>query len=184
MTVLLLNDQTILDFVSDKEAIGAAAGERFRVLDVDRDGLLSRDDLRRGFDSCIALDHERGAEEGNDGLFDAVFDRSDKNKDGAIDPEEFKGFVAEIMLGLARGLGGVPVTMVLQEDSLFIKAVEHELEQRKKVPTAAASVSTPRSIAKERKHKPRLGLFLCFCGDQSAKHHGREQIHHLPEMDR
>lgn len=130
MTVLLLNDQTILDFVNDKEAFGAAAGERFRVLNVDRDGLLSRDDLRRGFDSCIALDHENGDEEGNDGLFDAVFDRCDKDKDGAIDPEEFKGFIKEIMLGLARGISGVPVTMVLQEDSLFIKAVEHELEQR------------------------------------------------------
>ncbi|KAF7848756.1 hypothetical protein BT93_L1592 [Corymbia citriodora subsp. variegata] len=88
----------------------------------------------------------------------------------------------EIMLALANGIGGVPVGMVVPEESLFIKAVEHELEQRKKkVPSAATSISSPRSRATERKNKPRLGLFICFCGDRSHKHHSHEQVHHLQE---
>lgn len=181
MTVLFLNDQTILDFIDDGEAFGQCAAERFQKLDVDGDGLLSRDQLRW---SCTASDHERDADEGADELFGAALDRCGEDKDGVIDPEGFKGFVMEIMLALARGIGGVPVAMVVQEDSLFIKAVEHELEQRwKKVPSAATIVSTPRSSAKERKNKARLGLFLCFCGERSDKHHSHEQVHHHQEMD-
>lgn len=130
MSVLLLNDQTILGFINDKEAFGGCAGERFHELDVDGDGLISREELRWGFGSGIALDAEGDAEEGTNGPFDAAFDRCDGDKDGALGPGEFRGLVEEIMRALAQGIGRVPVSMVLQEGSLFVKAVEHELEQR------------------------------------------------------
>ena len=131
MGVALLNDQTILGFLQDSAAFDLCVKERFRELDGDGDGLLSRDDLRRGFDKSVALDEDVQLEdEMIEGLHGAVFDRFDEDKDGAMNPEEFRSFVAEVMLAFARGFNSLPLAVVLEEDSLFMKAVEHELQQR------------------------------------------------------
>lgn len=51
----------------------------------------------------------------------------DRDSNGSVDLEEFKAETKRMMLGMASGLGFLPVQMVLEDDSLLKKAVEREM---------------------------------------------------------
>ena len=50
----------------------------------------------------------------------------DRDLDGKVDLEEFRAEIKEMMLGMASGVGFLPIQMALEEDSLWKKAVERE----------------------------------------------------------
>ena len=59
-----------------------------------------------------------------------IFKRFDEDGNGALDLNEFKALMTEIMNAAARSIGGSPVIVVLGKDSLLMKAVQHELATR------------------------------------------------------
>ncbi|OWM63917.1 uncharacterized protein LOC116215110 [Punica granatum] len=176
MSVAILSAETITEFIGDAESFDHSADERFRLLDTDGDGILSSVELHRGLDESLGLEYEIRMEDKVNDLYDTFFARFDEDNDRAINPEGFKLLFREIMVALARGIGGTPVLMALQPDSLFNKAVEHELARRKKNQISKVSESaTPKSLIspRARVRKPRSpggGLLVCFfCGADSTK---------------
>ena len=133
MSIEILDGSTILSFVEDDDAFSAAVRRRFAELDADRDGFLSYAEMLRELQSLHVLDlsDDVGIDELVDPAKDAELYRSlfaqfDRDSDGMVGPEEYAAETKEMMLAIARGLGSVPVQMVLEEDGLFKKAVERE----------------------------------------------------------
>ncbi|KAG8049832.1 hypothetical protein GUJ93_ZPchr0009g2220 [Zizania palustris] len=60
-------------------------------------------------------------------LYRGLFARFDRDGDGAIDQDEFRAEMKEVMLAVASGLGFLPVQMVVEEGSFLKRAVEREL---------------------------------------------------------
>ena len=52
-------------------------------------------------------------------------------KKGLIDQMEFESLIRELMLAMARGIGDLPVLVALEEHSLLMKAVRHEVASLK-----------------------------------------------------
>ncbi|PIN15466.1 hypothetical protein CDL12_11892 [Handroanthus impetiginosus] len=57
-------------------------------------------------------------------LYDVLFSKFDVDRSGTIDLEEFRALMKEIMLAKARGIGSSPVSIILQGDSLLMRAVQ------------------------------------------------------------
>ncbi|KAK6925727.1 EF-hand domain [Dillenia turbinata] len=127
MSVAILNGLTVTEFVKDKEAFEKCITEHFLFLDVNGDGVLSRAELRKGFDSLLTLATESGTEEETGSLYEIVFEKFDTDHNGSIDIEEFKSEMKEIMLAIARGIGDSPVEVALESNSFLMKAIEHEI---------------------------------------------------------
>lgn len=123
----MLNDSTITKFIEDTKTFDNCINECFVKLDIDNDGMLSRDELQVGFGRflpiwCI-LDPKN---EKTSHLYDIVFEKFDEDHNGYIDTMEFKCLAKEIMLAMARGIGSLPIQIFLYKESLFMKAFEHE----------------------------------------------------------
>lgn len=131
MSLAILSAQAITDLVGDAGSFDHCVSERFRSLDTHRHGVLSLAELRRGLDDVSpAMEQEVPTEDEVRDLYDKFFASFDEDNDGMIDPGEFKSLLREMMLALARGIGGTPVLMALQPESFLIKAAEHESGQR------------------------------------------------------
>ncbi|KAK4751681.1 hypothetical protein SAY87_020479 [Trapa incisa] len=132
MSVELLDSSTIVDFVEDEEAFGVFIQGRFALLDTDSDGLLSYaemlEELRalRVFETHFGIDVKSDPDELSR-VYGSLFVQFDRDSNGSVDLEEFKAETKRMMLGMASGLGFLPVQMVLEEDSLLMKAVEREM---------------------------------------------------------
>ena len=70
-------------------------------------------------------------EEEVNNLYEVIFKRFDKNEKGLIDRMEFESLIRELMLAMARGIGDFPVLVALEEHSLLMKAVQHEVANLK-----------------------------------------------------
>ncbi|XWS58310.1 hypothetical protein CRYUN_Cryun08bG0023200 [Craigia yunnanensis] len=46
-----------------------------------------------------------------------IFERSDEDGNGKIDRNDFTSLMKEIMLAMARGIGNLPITVALDQDS-------------------------------------------------------------------
>ncbi|OVA20708.1 EF-hand domain [Macleaya cordata] len=131
MSVAVLNGLTVKSFVEDGEAFNKCVNEHFKDLDVNGDGVLTRSELRKGFDSLLSAGNDAGStEEEMSNLYDIVFEKFDSDKSGTVDLEEFRSEMKEIMLAVASGIGDTPVQVALGSDSFLMKAVEHELAKR------------------------------------------------------
>ncbi|CAI9102527.1 OLC1v1000809C1 [Oldenlandia corymbosa var. corymbosa] len=128
MSVVFLDGPTVQDFVNDSRAFSQCVDEHFNKLDADGDGVLSRTELQiRSHGSMISSrEYELQSEEEIGKLYDVLFEKFDTDQNGAIDREEFKSLMKEIMIAKARGIGNSPVSIILQDDSLLMKAVEHK----------------------------------------------------------
>lgn len=132
MSVEVLDSSTIVNFVEDEEAFGDFMLDRFSRLDTDRDGLLSYaemlEELRalRVFETHFGIDVKSDPDELSQ-VYGSLFVQFDRDSNGSVDLEEFKAETKRMMLGMASGLGFLPVQMVLEEDSLLKKAVEREM---------------------------------------------------------
>ncbi|KDP23632.1 hypothetical protein JCGZ_23465 [Jatropha curcas] len=126
MSLAIINGLTLIEFMKDGNAFEICVKEYFEMLDVNGDGAISRDELYEGFYKLISVESESGAKQERNDLYDAIFERFDEDKNGSIDPQEFKSLMAEIMFAMARGIGNSPVLMALDTKSLLMKAAEHE----------------------------------------------------------
>jgi hypothetical protein len=132
--VEILDGRTVQSFVEDEGAFNASVDGRFAALDTNHDGLLSYPEMASELMSLRVLDKHFGVDEagvlGPDeltGLYRGMFARFDRDGDGAVDKEEFRAEMKEVMLAVASGLGFLPVQMVVEEGSFLKVAVDREL---------------------------------------------------------
>ncbi|KAH6794236.1 hypothetical protein C2S52_004713 [Perilla frutescens var. hirtella] len=124
MSVEFIDGQIVTEFVNDSEAFEKWANEKFKALDGDGDGLLSRDELQKRPGKLSSTQFELQSSEEIASLYDALFEKFDVDRSGTIDPQEFMALAKEIMLAKARGIGDSPVCIILQGDSLLMRAVQ------------------------------------------------------------
>ncbi|GAB2287406.1 hypothetical protein Dimus_021784 [Dionaea muscipula] len=134
--MVVIDGHIITRFTGHTIAFNKCTDDQFHHLDGDGDGVLSRNDLRGRFDWLLALDYDPESDEKDlederkrEGVADSIFDRFDADRSGTIDREEFRLMIMELMLAIARGIGNTPVSVLVEEDSLVMKAYEHEMER-------------------------------------------------------
>ncbi|KAM0902429.1 hypothetical protein ACQ4PT_019320 [Festuca glaucescens] len=134
MSVEILDGRTVQSFVEDEGAFNASVDGRFAALDANHDGLLSYAEMAGELMSLRVLEKHFGVDEagvlGPDelaGLYRGLFTRFDRDGDGAVDKEEFRAEMKEVMLAVASGLGFLPVQMVVEEGGFLKVAVDREL---------------------------------------------------------
>ncbi|CAA0820653.1 Calcium-binding EF-hand family protein [Striga hermonthica] len=121
MSVEIVDGPTVAAFVDDDSgAFEKWAAEKFQALDADGDGVLSRADLERG----TQAEFELQSRDEIAGIYDVLFAEFDADRSGTIDPAEFLALAREVTLAKARGIGNSPVCVILQEDSLLMRAVQ------------------------------------------------------------
>ncbi|KAK7313828.1 hypothetical protein VNO77_39030 [Canavalia gladiata] len=133
MGVVVIDGSTVRDFVSDEASFTKSVDEQFAALDINNDGVLSRSELRKAFESMRLIEAHFGVDVATPPdqlkiLYDSIFDKFDGDKSGAVDRREFREEMKKIMLAIADGLGSFPIRMVLEDDpnSLLQKAVDLE----------------------------------------------------------
>jgi hypothetical protein len=133
MSVEILDGKTVLSFVEDEGAFNSSVDGRFAALDTNRDGLLSYAEMANELMSLRVLDKHFGVDEAAMGadelveLYRGLFARFDRDGNGAVDLEEFRAEMKEMLLAVANGLGFLPVQMVVEEGSFLKVAVDREL---------------------------------------------------------
>lgn len=132
---VIVSESTLLSFVEGagfEEAVGA----QFRELDADKDGLLSRAELCKALECLRLFDDYTGyeermppsacGEEEEEHVYDALFKQFDTDGDGVVNEADFASQMREMVLGIARGLRGCPLHMLLDTDSILSHAVQYE----------------------------------------------------------
>ncbi|KAI6706273.1 hypothetical protein NL676_009235 [Syzygium grande] len=119
--VVIIDGTTVRAFVADEEQFKRSVDEKFAALDVNGDGVLSRSELRRAFESMRLIESHFGVDVATPpqeltALYDSIFERFDGDGSGAVDPGEFRSEMRKIMLAIADGLGSCPIQMALEED--------------------------------------------------------------------
>ncbi|KAL0005646.1 hypothetical protein SO802_013207 [Lithocarpus litseifolius] len=79
----------------------------------------------------LSLENNTNQEEEINNLYEVILKRFDKDEKGLIDRMKFESLVRELMLAMARGIGDLPVLVALEEHSLLMKAVQHEVASLK-----------------------------------------------------
>ncbi|KAL3739138.1 hypothetical protein ACJRO7_020523 [Eucalyptus globulus] len=133
MGMVIIDGSTVRAFVGDEEQFKKSVDERFAALDLNRDGVLSRSELRKAFESMRLIESDYGVDVATPPqeltrLYDSIFERFDGDGSGAVDLEEFRSEMRKIMLAIADGLGSCPIQMALEEDdpSFLKRAVDLE----------------------------------------------------------
>lgn len=96
----------------------------FQILDLDKDGILFPAKLRQGLNHVVAIESEVAPGEETDNVYNVIFERFGED----LVPEKFRNLIAEILTEMARGIGNLPVIMVVHNDGLIMKAAHHESE--------------------------------------------------------
>ncbi|KAF7827098.1 calcium-binding EF-hand family protein [Senna tora] len=131
MSVEIVDSSTIVNFVEDEEAFHVSVRDLFGELDTDRDGLLCYGEMvkelerLRVFETHFGIDVKREAGEVA-GVYESLFVQFDHDLNGRVDFEEFKHEIKQMMLAMANGIGFLPLQMLLERDSLLMKAVRRE----------------------------------------------------------
>ncbi|KAF9597260.1 hypothetical protein IFM89_016401 [Coptis chinensis] len=126
MSVAILDGLTVTKFVEDGDAFNKFVDEHFSALDVNGDGVLSRLELQKEFNSML-LGNETSTQEEISNLYENIFEKFDSDKNGTIDVEEFRTEMKEIMLAVAQGLGNSPIQVALEYNGFLMRALEHEM---------------------------------------------------------
>uniref|UniRef100_A0A0D9XEZ9 EF-hand domain-containing protein n=1 Tax=Leersia perrieri TaxID=77586 RepID=A0A0D9XEZ9_9ORYZ len=132
MSVEILDSKTILSFVEDEGAFNSSVDGRFAALDTNHDGLLSYAEMANELMSLRVLETHFGVDAAVSAdelvaVYRGLFDRFDRDGSGAVDLEEFRAEMKEVLLAVANGLGFLPVQMVVEEGSFLKVAVDREL---------------------------------------------------------
>lgn len=128
MSVVVFDGLMLSRFVEDGEDFNACVDKRFAALDQDGDGVLSRSELKKGFEGVGMLaGSDAVGDEAGDVYGNALFlDKFDADGNGGVDAAAFRAVMKEVLLALARGIGESPVHIATENDSLLMKVVEHE----------------------------------------------------------
>ncbi|XP_004511134.1 uncharacterized protein [Cicer arietinum] len=136
MGVVIIDGTTVRDFVADDTRFTNSVNDQFSSLDLNNDGVLSRAELRKAFESMRLIETHFGIDvstppEQLTRLYDSVFDTFDGDRSGTVDRDEFKSEMKKIMLAIADGLGSSPIQMVLEDDSQSLLQKAADLEASK-----------------------------------------------------
>lgn len=121
MGVVIIDGSTVRAFVEDEDRFNESVKERFAALDLNSDGVLSRSEMRKAFESFRLFETHFGSDvvtppEDLTKMYDSIFERFDCDKNGTVDEEEFRNEMRLIMLAIADGLGTSPIQMALEDD--------------------------------------------------------------------
>ncbi|OMO62261.1 Calcium-binding EF-hand [Corchorus capsularis] len=130
MSVAVLDCKTVTGFMEAKEAFGNCVDKYFKMLDSNGDGAISPNELEEGLGSIFTMEFKSKSKEDINQFYRTFFERFDEDRDGKINSKEFASLMKEIMLAMARGIGGIPVIVALDQDSLLMMAVKHELARK------------------------------------------------------
>ncbi|KAL3696493.1 hypothetical protein R1sor_010569 [Riccia sorocarpa] len=138
MGVVFIDGTTVRDFVKDEEAFHKAVDPLFVQLDTNKDGVLSRSELRPAFERLALIETHLGVPdyktpEELKAIYDEVFEKFDTDHNETVDHGEFREQIKEILLAVADGLGDSPLNMVVDDDSLLARAVEREEAENQRV---------------------------------------------------
>lgn len=136
MGVVVIDGSTVRSFVADEEQFKKSVNERFAALDLNNDGVLSRSELRKAFESMRLLESHFGVDvvtppEELVKLYDSIFEKFDTDHNGSVDLKEFTSEMKMIVLAIADGLGSCPITMVLDDDDDNFLKIAADLEASK-----------------------------------------------------
>lgn len=136
MGVVIIDGSTVRDFVNDESRFTKGVDEQFESLDLNNDGVLSRAELRKAFESMRLIEAHFGIDvstppEQLTRLYDSVFDSFDGDNSGTVDRQEFRSQMKMIMLAIADGLGSSPIQMALEDDSHSLLQKAADLEASK-----------------------------------------------------
>ncbi|PRQ54403.1 putative EF-hand domain pair protein [Rosa chinensis] len=136
MGVVIIDGTTVKDFVSNEVLFKKSVDERFAALDLNNDGVLSRSELRKAFESMRLIETHFGIEVATSPdqltqLYDSIFDKFDCDHSGTVDLDEFREEMKKIMLAIADGLGSCPIQMVLEDDHQSFLQQAADLEASK-----------------------------------------------------
>ncbi|KAJ4828809.1 hypothetical protein Tsubulata_045351 [Turnera subulata] len=133
MGVVVIDGTTVRGFVENEGAFNKSVEEAFASLDLNNDGVLSRSELRKAFESMRLMEAHFGVDvatppEELTRLYDTIFDSFDFDHNGTVDIQEFKSEIKKILLAIADGLGSSPIQMALEDDdnSFLKKAADLE----------------------------------------------------------
>ncbi|KAF5470619.1 hypothetical protein F2P56_011123 [Juglans regia] len=134
MGVVVIDGSTVRDFVNDETQFKKSVDESFAALDLNKDGVLSRAELRKAFETIRLIEAHFGIDvattpEQLTKLYDSIFEKFDCDGSGTVDLDEFRAEMKKIMLAIADGLGSSPIQMALEDDdnqSLLKKAADLE----------------------------------------------------------
>ncbi|KVI01987.1 putative calmodulin-like protein 6 [Cynara cardunculus var. scolymus] len=133
MAVIIIDGSTVRDFVNNETQFKTSVDAQFEALDANNDGVLSRSEMRKAFDSMRLLDTHFGVDtamppEELTRLYDSVFLSFDEDHNGTVDLDEFRSEMKKIMLAIADGLGSSPIQMAVEDDdqSFLKKAADLE----------------------------------------------------------
>ncbi|KAL3832887.1 hypothetical protein ACJIZ3_007623 [Penstemon smallii] len=126
MGVVIIDGSTVSAFVNDEAQFQKSVDEAFVALDVNNDGVLSRSELRRAFESLRLIESHFGVDvvtppEELTKLYDSIFEQFDCDHSGSVDQREFRDEIKNILLAIADGLGSNPIQMALEDDNGFLK---------------------------------------------------------------
>ncbi|KAL8234699.1 hypothetical protein R6Q59_020799 [Mikania micrantha] len=123
MSVAFIDSHMVEKFVEDSQAFDKCIEERFNTLDMNQDGVLSRDELQNDANDSSFVELALQSKEEVDSLYDVLFEKFDTEKKGGLNRNEFGLLMKEVMLAKAHGFGETPVCVILQEDSLLRRVV-------------------------------------------------------------
>ncbi|CAN6472014.1 unnamed protein product [Victoria cruziana] len=133
MSIAVLDGATIRSFVGDEEAFRRSVDDRFLRLDTNHDGFLSFYEFLHELEQLRVLDSSGFGEEEavHSGeqlslIYAGMFQAFDRDGSGAIDGAEFREEMKRMLLGVADGLGALPVQMLLEDDSFLKLAADLE----------------------------------------------------------
>ena len=136
MGVVIIDGSTVRDFVSDESEFNKSVDEQFGALDLNKDGVLSRSELRKAFQSMRLIESHYGIDvvttpDELSQLYDSIFDKFDLDQSGTVDLDEFRSEMKKILLAIADGLGSSPIQMVLEDDDPSFLKQAADLEASK-----------------------------------------------------
>ncbi|KAI5341563.1 PREDICTED: Calcium-binding [Prunus dulcis] len=136
MGVVIIDGTTVREFVKEEAQFKKSVDEQFVALDLNSDGVLSRAELRKAFESLRLIEAHFGIDvatppEQLTQLYDSIFDKFDADQSGTVDLEEFREEMKKIMLAIADGLGSSPIQMVLEDDDQNFLKKAADLEASK-----------------------------------------------------
>ncbi|PON69209.1 Parvalbumin [Parasponia andersonii] len=136
MGVVIIDGSTVRDFVSDESEFNKSVDEQFAALDVNQDGVLSRSELRKAFQSMRLIETHFGVDVATTAdqlsqLYDSIFDKFDVDQSGTVDRNEFRSEMKKILLAIADGLGSSPIQMALEDDDPSFLKQAADLEASK-----------------------------------------------------